>query len=135
MCAVPYLELCLEPMPFSNGVLEMLPGNGAGLGAGVLATARGDGMKGAGRKLLCRSCSSIAKPRKKGIPMNFASSALELRKRRCHPADSVKRSTESRTGQEAQSRASVRAQGVLARAYSPRQTPPNPGASCFPAPQ
>lgn len=63
MCAVPYLELCLEPKPFSNGVLEMLPGNGAGLGAGVLATARGDGMKGAGRKLLCRSCSSIAKPK------------------------------------------------------------------------
>lgn len=65
MCDVPYLELSLEPMPFSNGALEVLPGNGAGLGAGVLATAWGDGnrVKGAGRKLLCHSGSSIAKPR------------------------------------------------------------------------
>lgn len=64
MCVVPYLELSLEPMPFSNGALEVLPGNGAGLGAEVLATARGDGnsMKGAGRQLLCSSRSSVAKP-------------------------------------------------------------------------
>lgn len=62
MCVVPYLELSLEPKLFSNGALEVLPGNGAGLGAGV-ATAGGDGnrRKGARRKLLCRSGSSLAK--------------------------------------------------------------------------
>lgn len=63
MCVVPYLELNLVPVPFSNGASKMLPGNGAGLGAGVLATARekGNRLKGAGRQLR-RAGSCIAKP-------------------------------------------------------------------------
>lgn len=67
MCALPYLELNLEPMLFYNGALWVLPGNRAGLGAGVLATARGDEnrMKGAGRQPLRGIGSFIAKPQQR----------------------------------------------------------------------
>lgn len=63
MYVVPYLELNLEPMAFYNGALWVLPGYHAGLRAGVLATAKGDGnrMKGAGRQRLRRAGSSVAK--------------------------------------------------------------------------
>lgn len=64
MCVVPYLELNLEPMPFYNGALWVLPGYHAGLRARVFVTARGDGnrLEGAGRQCLRRAGSSIAKP-------------------------------------------------------------------------
>lgn len=136
MCVVSYLQLNLEPKPFSNSTLQVLPRKWRWTwsGGSCYNQGRPGPLAGSGKTADSPVLAAPSRRRSRGILTNFASGAVALRKRPCQLADAVKLSGEPRTRPEEQlewPRADARAQDVPARSYSLRQ-PPNPRASCSP---